>query len=206
MMVVAIVLAIPLASVAGTVISVVLSVALGPLLIVGLATGFDRAARRLLTFFAGVVIVLFVLVRIFGVTSAPPNPATAGNAAQPPASTAEQIVTFGLGGLLLLGMIVGVIVLIALWMRRTPQPEGGVGETRTIDPSGDGIASRRRRKWLGRQPEPATAVLDRALVRARRGPGAAQATPIRPPVASREPADRSPGTRASRGPWRSCRG
>ncbi|HEX2755567.1 MAG TPA: DUF4129 domain-containing protein [Candidatus Limnocylindrales bacterium] len=50
------------------------------------------------------------------------------------------------------------MVLVALWMRRTPPPDGQIGETRTIDPSGDGIAPRRRWHRFGRRPAPTTAV------------------------------------------------
>jgi hypothetical protein len=154
----AIVLAIPLASVAGTVISVVVSVALGPLFLLGLATGFDRAARRVLGFFVAVVVVLFVLVRFFGPRADSTETAGAGTGAQPPPSAAEQIVTISLGGLLLLAAVVAIIVLVALWMRRTPPPDGLVGETREIDPSGDGVAPGRPRNRFGRRRDPRTAV------------------------------------------------
>ena len=158
MVAIAIVLAIPLASVAGTVISVLVSVALGPLLVLGLASGFDRTARRILGFFAGVVVVLIVLVRLFGSTAETPDPATLAPPDPPPPSTAEHLVTIGIGGLLLLGLIVAIVVAIALWMRRSPAPDGAVGETRTIDPSGEGLAPPRRRRRFGRRPDPTTAV------------------------------------------------
>jgi hypothetical protein len=157
MLVAAIVVAIPLASVAGTVISVVLSVALGPMLIVGLATGFDHVARRVIGFFLAVAIVIFVLIRVFGVQSTTPPPAQPGFGDQAPASPAEQIVTISIGGLLLLAAMVGIIILIALWMRRTPAPDGLIGETRTIDPSGEGLAPRRRNRF-GFRAAPTTAV------------------------------------------------
>ena len=156
-MVVAIVVAIPLASVAGTVISVVVSVALGPLFIIGLATGFDRAARRVIGFFLGVAVVVFVLVRFFGKqpTQTPPTQTDFGS--QAPASPAEQIFTIGLGGILLLGAIVGILVLIAVWMRRTPIPDDPVDETRTIDQGGVETGPRRRRSRFGLRPAPTTA-------------------------------------------------
>ena len=157
MMVVAIVAAIPLASVAGTVISIVLSVALGPALILGLATGFDYVARRVIGFFLAVAIVIFVLVRLFGRTSTEPPPTQPGFGNGAPTSAAEQLVTISIGGLLLLGAIVAIIVLIALWMRRAPTPDGLIGETRTIDPSGEGLAPRRRRSRFGFRPAPTTA-------------------------------------------------
>ncbi len=158
MMAVAIAVAIPLASVAGTVISVVLSVALGPALLIGLATGFDYVARRVIGFFVAVAIVIVVLVRLFGRTSTAPPPTQPGFGSEAPASTAEQLVTISIGGLLLLGAIVAIIVLIALWMRRAPAPDALIGETRTIDPSGEGLPPRRRRNRFGFRPAPATAV------------------------------------------------
>jgi hypothetical protein len=94
------------------------------MLIVGLATGFDHVARRVIGFFLAVAIVIFVLIRVFGVQSTTPPPAQPGFGDQAPASPAEQIVTISIGGLLLLAAMVGIIILIALWMRRTPAPDG----------------------------------------------------------------------------------
>ncbi len=159
MLIAAIVVAIPLASVAGTVISVVLSVALGPMLILGLVLGFDSTARRLLLALATIVSVIVVLALIFNLTPTAIKPQDRGGGSlAPPASTAEQIFTISIGGVLLLGAIVGIIILIALWMRRTPVPDGLVRETRTIDPSGDPLVSRRRWTRFSRRPAPTTAV------------------------------------------------
>jgi hypothetical protein len=158
MIVVAIVIAIPLASVAGTVITLIVSVALWPMLIVGLATGFDQAVRRLFALGALVLVVLFVLVRLFGRVVDLPTQGGGGDAGTaPPPEPAEHVFTIGIGGLLLLGAIVGIIVLIALWMRKTPAPEGLVAETRTIDASDDGLARVRRRGRFGSRPAPTTA-------------------------------------------------
>jgi hypothetical protein len=154
---VAILVAIPLASVAGTLISVIVSVALGPLLVVGLLSGFDRTARRILGFFIVIVVALVLISRGFGINVEIPDTTTPASA-EPPSPASEQLVTIGIGGLLLLAMIVGIIVVIALWMRRTPPPDGALGETRTIDPRGAGLAQPRRglRSW--RRPAPRTAV------------------------------------------------
>lgn len=177
MVAVAVVAAIPLASVAGTILSVLVSVALGPLLIIGFATGFDRAARRILLFFSGVVVVLIVLIRFFGSTG-PPPPAATDQPVLPTHEDVNQLFTIGFGGLLLLLAIVVIIVAIAIWMRRTPPPDGSLAETRTIDPSGEGLPPRRRRGRFGRRHDPATAAeayvalvddLDRHSV-VRRGP------------------------------------
>jgi hypothetical protein len=159
MIVVAIVIAIPLASVAGTVISVILSLALWPMLILGLATGIDRAAvRRLVALGSIGVAVAFILYRVFGrISGAPTPPGVDDGGPAPPPSPAEQLFTLGIGGLLLLGAIVGIIVLIALWMRKAPAPDGLPGETRTIDASDDGAVLARRRSRFGFRPAPLTA-------------------------------------------------
>lgn len=150
--------ALAVAGVAGTVIPAILSIAIGPLFVLGLATGFDRAARRVLAFFAVVVLVIVVIVRVIGVSSRETPPAQGGDAAQTAPSTVEQIMSIGIGGLLVLGALAGIVVLIALWMRRSPTPEAFVRETRTIDPSEDGLAPTGPRRFFRRRPDPANAV------------------------------------------------
>ena len=159
MVIAAIAVAIPLATVAGTVITVVLSLALWPMLIAGLVTGIDRAAlRRFAALGSFVVVVLFILFRLFGKVSDAPALRTAEDAGTaPPPSPAEQLFTIGMGGLLLLGAIVAIIVLIALWMRKAPRPEAFPGESRTIDASAEGLAPSRRRTWPGFRAAPTTA-------------------------------------------------
>jgi len=153
----AILVAVPLAALAGTLVSLVISVALGPLLILGLATGLDRTARRVLIFFAIVCAVIFILPR----SVQPPTGAVATSGAafgDQPSSTAEKIMTAGLGGLLLLAAIVTVIVLVALWMRRTTPPDEDLHETRTIDVGGDPVELPRRAGRFRRRATPGTAV------------------------------------------------
>ncbi len=154
----AIVVALPLSAIAGTAIETLIGVAIGPLLIVGLATGFDRAARRVVLFFLAVGIVIYVLVAVFGAGGRLPDPAAAGAGGQARPSVAEQVMTLSLGGLLLLAAIIGIVVLAAVWMRRTHAPaEDLVAESRTIDRgNGGGRQSGRRRRFL-RRPEPAGA-------------------------------------------------
>lgn len=153
----AVLLAIPLASIAGTVITVAVSAALGPLLVIGLASGFDRTARRVIGFFLGAALVIVAVIRLFGSRPATTTAAApaASDQAPPPA---EQIMTIGIGGLLLIGAIAGIALLIALWMRRMPTPDGGIGERRTIDSTGDGSAPRLRWRRFARRPAPVTAV------------------------------------------------
>jgi len=151
--------AIPLASVAGTVISIVLPVALGPMVILGLIWGFDSLARRILVALTVIVTGIVVVARIFNpAPGAIEPPEHGGGPLAESSSTAEQIFTLSIGGVLLLAAIVGIIILIALWMRRTPLPEGFVKETRTIDPGGDELEPRRRWTRFSRRPAPATAV------------------------------------------------
>jgi hypothetical protein len=151
--------AIPLASMAGTVISVAVPVALGPMLILGLIWGFDSLARRLLIALTVIVAGIVVLARIFNPAPNPVEPREpVGGGLATSATTAEQIFTISIGGVLLLGAIVGIIILIALWMRRTPLPEGFVLETRTIDSGGDELEPRRRWTRFSRRPAPTTAV------------------------------------------------
>ncbi|MEA2606576.1 MAG: hypothetical protein QOI00_1333, partial [Chloroflexota bacterium] len=90
---VAIVVAIPLASVVGTVIAILVSIALGPLLIVGLVTGFDGAARRIIGFFFVVTVVVSILLRIFGGRSAPAPPVTPDVPSQAAPSPVDQLFT-----------------------------------------------------------------------------------------------------------------
>ena len=151
-------IAIPLATVAGTVISIIVSASLVPLLIVGVATGFDRVARRRSLVFALAVLLVFILIRLFGRVGEPMEPAgvTVGGQVQP--SPASQALTIGLGGFVLLVSVVATLVLIALWMRRTPPPDGAIGETRTIDPGGDDSRPRFRFRGVHRRPAPTNAV------------------------------------------------
>jgi hypothetical protein len=150
--------ALPLSTVAGRVIQAVVSAALVPMLIVGLATGFDRTARRILIFFGVAAVTVYVLVTLFGGNreSPAPPPGFGGGQGQP--AVADQVMTLSLGGLALLAAIIAVVVLAAVWMRRTrPPDEDLVEETRTIDHGSGGEEPRRRRRRFGRRPEPAGA-------------------------------------------------
>ncbi len=157
LLVVAIVAAIPLSAVAGSAISILLSVALGPLLLLGIATGFDRTGRRLLAFFIAVVAVLFILTRVFGGTDGPLPSGAAGGSSVPPPSPAQDVVVMSLGGIVLLGLVVGALILIALWMRRTFPPTDLVDEERIIDADGEALLPGRPRRRFRRRPDPAGA-------------------------------------------------
>jgi hypothetical protein len=152
----AIVASIPVAAVAGTVISVLVSVAIGPMLVVGLASGFDRTARRIILFFGLVAVVLYFLT-LAPVRALIPDP-NAGGAGGPPGSTSGEAVVFAsLSGLLIVAGLVGIVILIALWMRRTPPIDPDVDETRSIDRGDDADGRPRGRRRLARRMDPRTA-------------------------------------------------
>ncbi|HET7703262.1 MAG TPA: DUF4129 domain-containing protein [Candidatus Limnocylindrales bacterium] len=153
LLVAAIVVALPLSAVAGTAISVLVSVALGPLFVIGLATGLDRAARRVLGFMVVAVVIAFLLARGPGAILLP-DPAPPGTGGQAEPSPVEQMVTVSLGSLLLLAAVIGVLILVALWMRRVRPPDDGVLEERTIDAGGTEPDRRRRRNRFGRRVAP----------------------------------------------------
>ena len=152
----AIVAALPLAAVAGTVISVVISAALFPMLIVGLAMGFDRTGRRVLGFIvvAGLLVYLLGRAGVPGVLPAPTVPTAVG---PPQASPVEQMLTLSLGGLLLIAGVAGIVLLVALWMRRVRPIDESVVEERTIELGGEAPPRRRPRRWLSRGPDPTSA-------------------------------------------------
>lgn len=156
LLILAILAALPLAAVAGTALSVLVSVALGPLFLLGLTTGLDRTARRVLVFFIAVGIVAWLLTR-GPIEVALPDPNTPGAAGQGPPSPVEQMVTASLGGLLLLAVVVGLFILITLWMRRVRPVDDLVAEERSIEPGGDPGVPRRRRNRFGRRADPTTA-------------------------------------------------
>jgi hypothetical protein len=155
----ALTLALPLAAMAGTLLSIGVSVALWPLLALGLVSGFDQVIRRVFLFFLAVVGVLIVIVRLFGREGVPPPPpddATITPAQS--ASTFDQLASMGIGGLLLFVVVVGSLILIALWMRRVRPTTDVIGETRVIDATPEGTPARRRRILFRRRPTPTNAV------------------------------------------------
>jgi hypothetical protein len=154
----AVVAALPLAAVAGWAIEVLIAVSLGPLLVIGLTMGLDRTARRVLGFVLAAGGVTYLVLMVFqgggGLPAAPP-----GQAAAPSRPTAgDEILTAGLGGLVIAVALVAILVLAAIWMRRAEVVEDEpVAETRTIDRGTDAATPRRpgRRGW--RRAEPADA-------------------------------------------------
>jgi hypothetical protein len=158
LLVVVVAAALPLAAIAGTAISILVGVALGPLIVVGMATAFDRTVRRVLLLLGVAAVLVYVLVALFGRSNVPPGPTIPGFGGPAEPSPVEQLLTVSVGGLIVVLAIAGMLVLVALWMRRVrPGSDDLVEEIRTVDRSGV-EGPRRRRGRRGRRHEPADAV------------------------------------------------
>jgi uncharacterized protein DUF4129 len=158
LIVVAIVAAVPLSTFAGIAIGTLVTAALGPLLVIGLLTGLDRTMRRGLIVVFGIGLILLVLVRVFGKVPTVPLPTTGQGDVQSQPSLADQLMTISLGGVLLVGAIVLVLVLAAVWLDRTrPVDDDLVVESRTIDRGIGAAMARRRRRRFVRRADPADA-------------------------------------------------
>lgn len=159
LLIVTIVAAIPLSAVAGVAIETLVAVALGPLLIAGLLTGFDRTQRRIFVLVIAVGVIVVLLIRFFArhATTAS-STSTGSQASQSTSSTADQVASIGLGGILLAIAVIGILILAAIWMERAQTPaEDLVEESRTIDRGTGGPPRRSWRPRLGRRPAPARA-------------------------------------------------
>jgi hypothetical protein len=128
------------------------------MLILGLLTGLDRTVRRVLGLLLAAGVIVFIVVRIFAGNPTSPNPPPGVAAGQGRPSVADQLMALSLGGLLLIAAIIAILVLVAVWMRRTQPPAADLlNETRTIDRGEDEIPAPRHRRRFGRRPEPADA-------------------------------------------------
>jgi hypothetical protein len=121
-------------------------------------TGLDRTARRVLGLLLAAGVILFVVVRIFAGKPTPSNPVPGAPVGQGRPSVAEQVMAMSLGGLLLIAAIIVILVLVAVWMKRTQPPAADlVSESRTIDRGeGEAPAPRRQRRF-GRRADPVDA-------------------------------------------------
>ncbi|MFL5643141.1 MAG: DUF4129 domain-containing protein, partial [Chloroflexota bacterium] len=136
---------------------VIISVALFPLLLLGMATGLDRFMRRLVLSIGLIALAVIVIGQLFARRFTPGSETETAQATIQD-DTANQIMTIGLGTLMVVGMIVAVVVLAAIWMRRSVAPPDDVEETRTIDASRLPERIRRRSRWTGLRTSPRTAV------------------------------------------------
>ncbi|HXI82386.1 MAG TPA: DUF4129 domain-containing protein, partial [Verrucomicrobiae bacterium] len=106
----------------------------------------------------GIGLILLVLVRVFGKVPTVPLPTTGQGDVQSQPSLADQLMTISLGGVLLVGAIVLVLVLAAVWLDRTrPVDDDLVLESRTIDRGIGAAMARRRRRRFARRSDPADA-------------------------------------------------
>jgi hypothetical protein len=136
-------------------IQTVAFLAIGALVIAAMIAGFDRGIIRVVATLVVGMIAFYVLVSGTGTSSRPPRLPGAGSGSADQGSVAEGVATAGLGGFLLFAAAVGVIVLAAIWMRRTrPPAEDLVEESRTIDRGDDADRPHGRRRRFGRRPEP----------------------------------------------------
>jgi len=149
-------LALPFAAVAGATMAVVAGLAFGPIFIIGLASGLDRTGRRIVLGVAFVATVIYVILRL-GLT--PRDIKASGSATEVVLpSEVDRMVSLGIGGLLAFLAVVGVLLLVVVWMRRTRVPDDlAVAETRIVDRSGE--PRPRRRGWRPhRRTDPSGAV------------------------------------------------
>jgi uncharacterized protein DUF4129 len=154
-----VVLAVPAAAVAPTAIDLAIAILLAPLLIIGLVAGWTRSGAR----FIGIVLLAAGLIialrpRLGSVTQ-PGGTGTAGpDASAAPAAADPSLLLVG-GGLITLIGVIGVLLLVRLWMRRTATKPTEVNEVRTIDRRAEREPRRSRRPRLPfrRAPEDAIA-------------------------------------------------
>jgi hypothetical protein len=152
----AIAFALPMARIAGETFALAAGLAFGPILVIGLATGLDRAGRRVIIGIAIFAAIAYIVMRLGlvpgnvvrsdeGTTSALPN-------------EVDPIVSLGVGGLLAFLAAVTVLILVALWARRTRvATDLDVAETRTVDRTAEPRA--RRSLWRPhRRHDPTDAV------------------------------------------------
>jgi hypothetical protein len=151
---VAVLAAVPLSDVAGTVIQSAFAIAVVPMLMIGFLIGLDRMTRRVLGVVLAVAVVMLIAFRIFGGQKVVPGPLQGITSGPDRPSVADQLMTVSLGGLFLVGAVVSILILTAVWLQRTRPPETSLNEWRTIDRGDDMLAPRRRRRRFGRHPEP----------------------------------------------------
>lgn len=128
-----VVLAVPAAAVAPTAIDLAVAILLAPLLIIGLVAGWTRSGAR----FIGIVLLaagLIIALRPrLGAVSQPAGTGAAGPDTSAATQGADPSLFLVGGGLLTLVGIVGVLLLVRLWMRRSGTRPTEVDEVRTID-------------------------------------------------------------------------
>jgi hypothetical protein len=156
LLVAAMALALPLATLAGATVAILTGLAFGPIFVIGLASGLDRTGRRIVVGVAIVATIVYAIMRL-GLHI---REITVGGSSAESALPAEvdRVVSLGIGGLLTFVAAVGVLLLVAVWMRRSRvTADLAIAETRTVDRTSE-PATRRARWHLGRTPDPHDAV------------------------------------------------
>jgi MFS family permease len=128
-----VVLAVPAAAVAPSAIDLAVAILLAPLLIIGLVAGWTRSGARLIGIVllaAGLIIALRPRLGAVGQTAGTGTAGPDTSAATPPPD--QSLFLIG-GGLLTVVGVIGVLLLVRLWMRRTTTNTADVDEVRTID-------------------------------------------------------------------------
>jgi len=152
----AIAFALPMAAIAGETFALIAGLAFGPIFVIGLATGLDRAGRRVIVGIAIFATIVYVIVRL----GLQPGNILGQDATTPPAPPTEvdRMVSLGVGGLLAFLAAAVILILVGLWARRTRvSADLDVVETRTVDRSPEPKA--RRPRWQPRRRhEPTDAV------------------------------------------------
>src|SRR6185312_10924311 len=82
---------------------------LGPLIVVGMATAFDRTVRRVLLLLGVAAVLVYVLVALFGRSNVPPGPTIPGFGGPAEPSPVEQLLTVSIGGLIVVLAIAGML-------------------------------------------------------------------------------------------------
>jgi len=153
-----VVLAVPAAAVAPTAIDLAIAILVAPLLVIGLVAGWTRSGAR----FVGIVLLaggLLIALRPRLTPVGQPVGSGVGAPDGSAATTAPDPAVFLVGGgLLTVVGIIGVLLLVRLWMRRTATSPTDVDEERTIDRRGGREPRARRRPRLPFRRAPADAV------------------------------------------------
>jgi len=149
-------LALPVSTVARIALETVAAAAIVPLLVVGLAAGWNRTSLRILAIFAGIALISIAALRILGGGPRIPSPAPSTAPGPNEPAVATQLLTIGVTAVVVFGAVVAFLVLTAIWLRRArPVQPDAVWESRTIDRAVDAPQRRRRRRV--RRPEPSDA-------------------------------------------------
>ncbi len=147
----------PASQLAGPVITLLIGLLAGPLVVVGLVLGFTRRAAWFMFIAAGATLVYVAIVALFlGEPASGPVEGESGLPATVPERAADDPIA--VAAFILLAATVAIVVLVRLWMRRSPPDDGRADETRTIDRGETRPAGNRRRRWRLRAETPRDAV------------------------------------------------